>query len=426
MRKKREPSGTIEVVSNAGKTAYGIDNSGKTDVSTAIQEIFDEAEKIERASATIAFAPGVYYIDSPLTVRLSSVRFQGHGHGGLDIHGANLAGGSMLRFGPNCGPNCITFESAGHNKAFPSDESPWPRKTVRLDIDKMTFMGHNNTGVDTASGYSRFRGDEPNFRGLKWYPAPDRYRDAEAQGQRAIVIPPSDRDSKPELLRVNGCHFTDLYVGLDVAASDVSHITDSWFAQMVYGVRYHHKGQGTFVSNTVFADLETGLSLAYPTMSALHHNTFAYVSKGLDIGRMEDSSITGNTLLNWKLSTGAAASGAFCYIGGPSRNITITGNSLRHEVDSRARTRTIDREPNGRSFVHFEDCERLLLAHNVIDTVQTQTVVRLHNCRDSAVVDNIIQHGEGGSAVAQTGACSGNFYRPVKPQESAAFDAFVG
>jgi len=423
---KSETVKTIEVISNGGKVAYAIDNSGNTDVSEALQNIFDEIANLDHASATITFAPGVYYINAPLTLRIASIRFQGHGHGGLDIHGANMSGGSILRFGPQCGPNCITFENASHSKAFPSGESPWNRKSVRVDMDKLTFMGHNNTDVDTASGYSRFRGDEPNFRGLKWYPAEGRYNDVEAEGQRAIVIPSGGKNAKIELLNINGCHFTDLYIGVDVASCDVSHITNCWFAQMVYGVRYHSQGQGTFISNTLFADLETGLVLAHPTMSAIHHNTFAYVSKCFEIGKMGYSSITGNTLLNWELSTGSAAHGAFCYIGGPSQNITFTGNSLQHQVDSRAKTRTIDPKPNGRSFIHFENCDRLNFANNVIDTIQTQTVVRLHNCHDSVVVDNIIKHGKGGSAVAQTGTCSGNFYRPVKPEESTPFDTFIG
>ncbi len=415
----------IEVISNAGKREYGIDNTGESDVAFEIQSVFDETAEVGDASATITFYPGVYYIDAPLTVRLTSVRLQGHGHGGLDIHGANLSGGSILRFGPNCGPNCITFEYTGHSRAFPSRESPWPRKIVRVDVDRMTFMGHNNTGVDTANGYCRFRGDEPNFRGLKWYPSADRYDNVGAEGQRALVIPPAIEHCKSELLRVNGCHFTDLYVGLDIAGSDVSHITDCWFAQMVDGVRYHHKGQATFVSNTVFADLETALTLAYPTMSSLHDNTFAYVSKCFEIGQMEGSSIRGNTLLNWDLSTGAAANGAFCRIGGPSRDIVVSGNSIQHEIDSRARTRTVDEELNGRTFVQFEDCERVSLSNNVIDTVQTETVVRLHNCRDCVVVDNVITHGPGGSAVAETGICKGNVYRKVKIEESDAFDPFI-
>jgi len=413
---------TIEVLTNVGKREYAIDNTGDSDVAGAIQTMLDETAAVEDASATITFSPGVYYIDAPLTVRLASVRLQGHAHGGLDIHGANLSGGSILRFGPNCGPNCITFAYTGRSKAFPSGESPWPRKIVRVDVDKLTFMGHNNTGVDTASGYSRFRGDEPGFRGLKWYPAPGRYDDVEAEGQRALVIPKPGKDCKSELLRVNGCHFTDLYVGLDIDCGDVSHITDCWFGQLVDGIRFHEKGQATFVSNCLFADLETGLSLAYPTMSSLHDNTFAYVSKCFDIGKMEGSSIRGNTLLNWDLSTGAAAHGAFCSIQGPAKDVVINGNSLQHEIDSRVKTRTVDEKPNGRSFMHFENCERLHLSDNVIDTVQTETVVRLHDCKDCVVVDNLITHGAGGSAVAETGNSQRNFYRPIRLEASAPFD----
>ena len=140
---------------------------------------------------------------------------------------------------------------------------------------------------------------------------------------------------------------------------------------------------------------------------------------------MEGSSIRGNTLLNWDLSTGAAAQGSFIHIGGPSKDIVVSENSLQHEIDSRAKTRTVDEKPNGHTFMQFESCERLHLSNNVIDTVQTETVVRLHDCKDCVVVDNVITHGFGGSAVAETGDCSGNFYRKIKFEDSDSFDGYV-
>jgi hypothetical protein len=413
---------TITVDSDAGHRTYHIDNSGEKDVSSELQKILDEAA--HDTSATITFSPGIYYINKPLTVQISSIRLVGQGHGGTEMHGMNLAGGSILRFGPKCGPDCIRFEYSGQDRAFPSRETPWPYQVIRVDVENMTFAGYNNTGVDTASGYSRFRGDKPDFRGLSWYPAPGRYTDVEQEGQRALVIPSAKPGQKAELLRLTNCYFTDLYVGADIASCDVSYITNCWFAQMAYGIRYHGPGQCMFVSNNCFADLETGMILAHPIMSTFHHNSFAYVSKCFEIAKIEHSSITGNTLYNWERSTGAATHGAFCYIGGPSMNITMTGNSIRHELDSRAKRITIDTEPSGRSFMQFENCERLLLSNNVINTVQTQTVIRLHDCTDCVVTDNIITHGPGGTAVAETGNCCNNYYRPVEPQDSHLFDPY--
>jgi hypothetical protein len=160
-------------------------------------------------------------------------------------------------------------------------------------------------------------------------------------------------------------------------------------------------------------------------MSALHDNSFAYVSKCFDIGRMEHSSLTGNVLNNWAGSTGAAAVGAFCHIRGPAQNLTISGNSVFHDHDSRAHARTVDKCPDGNSFVQFDNCERLLFTDNVLHTQLTQTVVRLHNCRDCMVADNLITHAEGGNAVAQTGECARNFYRRIRPEDSDPFDPFV-
>ncbi len=414
---------TVEVITSTGRTSHAIDNHGTADVSGPLQRLFDALA--QEAGATVVFAPGIYRIDAPLVVRVPSIRLQGHAHSGIDIHGLNLAGGSIFHFGPQCGPNCLTFAYAGQEQAFPSGESPWPYQTARIEVDGLTFVGHNNTDVDTARGYSRFRGDEPNFRGLRWYPAPGRYQDVEREGQRAIVIPPPAPGKKPEMLRVTRCCFTDLYVGLEIAASDVSYLTDNWFGQMVYGIRYHGPGQGTFVANTCFADLETALVLAHPMMSAIHDNSFAYVSKCFEIGRIEHSSLTGNVLNNWAGSTGAAAVGGFCHIRGPAQNVTISGNSVFHDHDSRVRACTVDPEPNGNSFVQFENCERLLFTDNVLHTRLSQTVVRLHDCRDCVVADNLITHAEGGNPVAQTGTSARNYYRRLRPEDSDPFDPYV-
>jgi hypothetical protein len=297
---------------------------------------------------------------------------------------------------------------------------------LKVELENLTFVGYNNTGVNTADGYSRFRNDEPNFRGLHWYPSPSRYNDVEAEGQRAIVLPPASEGSghaKCELLRVTGCYFTDLYVGIDVAGSDVSYLDKNWFGQLTYGIRYHGNSQVTFISNNCFADLETALTLAHPTMSSLHNNTFAYVSKCFEIEHIENSTITGNVLYNWKISTGAAAYGAFCHIK-KSNNLAITGNTISQYLDSRKRTTTVDTISNGLSFIQFDHADQLLFSNNVVHTILTQTVVRLNNSSNCVITDNIISHGAGGNAVAETGDCINNYYRPVDLANTAAFDKY--
>lgn len=412
---------TVEATTNHGKRSYHLNNSGDVEVSRALQALFDEIASLRNVSATFDFAPGIYYLDAPVSLRIPSVKIQGHGHGGIDIHGANFESGTIFRFGKNCGPNCITFHRATRSRAFPSGDTPWKVANLKVELENLAFAGYNNTGVNTADGYSRFRGDEPNFRGLHWYPGPGRYQDVEAEGQRAVVLPRGS--GKIEMFRVTGCYFTDLYVGLDVAGSDVSYIDKNWFGQLTHAIRYHGIGQVTFISNNCFADLETGMTLAHPVMSSLHNNTFAYVSKCFEIGHLEHSSIVGNTLYNWKISTGAAAYGAFCHIR-RSQNVTITGNSVAQYLDSRKRTTTVDTESNGQSFVQFDRAKQLLFANNVIHTILTQTVVRLHDCSDCVITDNIITHAEGGNAVAQTGNCTGNFYRATDPLKSAPFDPY--
>ena len=201
-------------------------------------------------------------------------------HGGIDIHGANLATGTIFRFGKNCGPYCITFNYAGRSKSFPAGESPWPNKNLKVEIENIAFVGYNNTGVNTAEGYSRWRKDKPNFRGLDWYPAKGRYQDVEKEGQRAIYLPPAPKNegwwwNKCELLRVTGCYFTELYAGIDASWTDVSYIDKNWFGQLTYAIRL--SGPGMMVNNNLFADMETALKIEKTNFSAFSNNTFAYV-----------------------------------------------------------------------------------------------------------------------------------------------------
>lgn len=419
-------SHTVTALTNHGTFTYYVNNSGEVDVSNHLQNIFDELSALLDVSATIIFHPGIYYINAPIKIKMASVKLIGHGHGGIDIHGANLAGGTIFLLGKQCAPYCITFDYAGRSKAFPSGETPWHNQNLKVDIENLTFVGYNNTGVNTADGYSRFRNDEPNFRGLHWYPSKDRYGNVEVEGQRALYLPPppaGEGHAKCELFRINGCYFTDVYVAIDMAASDVSYIQKNWFGQLTYAIRLHGNGQGMMVSENLFADLETALSLEHPMFSSFHNNTFAYVSKCFEIGDLMNSTISGNTLYNWKISTGAAAFGAFCYIG-KSENVNITGNAIGHYLDSRKRSRTVDDQPNGQAFIQFDQADRLNFSNNVIHTVLTQTVIRLHDSRNCVITDNIITYGEGGNAVAETGNASQNYYRPIDPAQSHPFDVF--
>ena len=402
----------LEVVTASGRKRYHIDNTGKVDVSEYLQNIFDETAKESRAvngGASYIFSQGTYFINHPLEIRHTNVKISGLGHSGIDIHGLNIAGGTCFHFGPNCFPDCITFPGGGVEESFPAHEKNWKYKCARVEIEGITFVGHNNTDVDTAQGYSRMRGDLPNFRKLKWYPATGRYDDVERDGQRAIVLKKGSEHCKPEMLRIFNCCFTDLYVGIDIEVCDVTTICHSWFAQLVYGVRNHGPGQATNISDNCFADLETALALKYISMSNLHHNNFSYVSKCFSLGEVYHSSITGNVLNNWSASTGAAACGAFCQINGPARNVTISANSLFQEHDSRSKALTVDENPDGRSFIQFDKCSNLLFSDNVVDSLISESVVSMNNCSNCKVINNIITHNPKGSAVRSTDNCK-NIY----------------
>jgi len=417
---------TVEAITNHGTFQYHLDNTGDKDVSIALQSILDQLSNMKDVSATISFYPGVYYLDAPVSVKMASIKIIGHAHGGIDIHGSNLDGGTIFRFGKNCGPNCLTFNYDGRSKSFPAGEKPWENQNLKVELENLAFVGYNNTGVNTADGYSRFRGDEPNFRGLHWYPAVGRYNDVEAEGQRAIFLPPPPKGkgvSKCELFRITGCYFTDIYIAIDIAACDVSYINKCWFGQLTYGIRLRGNGQGMMVSDNLFADLETALYLNKPSFSSFHGNTFAYVSKCFEINNISNSVISANSVYNWKISTGAAAYGAFCYVGS-SENLNVNGNSIGQYLDSRKKSNTIDDKPNGQSYIQFDNANQLMFSNNIVHTLLSQTVVRLHNCTNCVVANNIISFGNEGNAVAETGVCKDNFYQCPKPENSERFDDF--
>lgn len=398
---------TLEVITAVSRKKYFLDNSGNSDVSGPLQDIFDETAKTSAKAdggASYIFSHGIYYIGTPLEIRHANVKISGHGHSGIDIHGINIAGGTCFHLGESCSPAGFTFYGGGVENSFPAGETPWNYQCARVEIEGITFAGHNNTGVDTSSGYCRMRGDQPDFRGLQWYPAPGRYKCAEREGQRAIVLKKSSENCKPEMLRVFNCCFTDLYAGIDIELCDVTTISHCWFAQMVYGIRIHGPGQATNISDNCFADLETAMVLKHISMSTLHNNSFAYVSKCLQLGEVYHSSITGNVLNNWRLSTGAAACGAFCHIAGPARNVTMTANSVFQEHDSRAKTITTDAAVNGNHFIQFDKCTNLIFADNVIDTLITESVIGLRDCENCRLSGNIITHGPGGQEIETTGS----------------------
>lgn len=417
---------TVEAITNHGTFSYHLDNSGKVEVSEALQSIFNHVASLENATATIIFSPGVYYLNSPIVVKIAGVKLLGNGHGGIDIHGTNVKSGTIFHLGKGCAPRCFTFDYAGRTESFPAGEHPWGNENIKVELENLTFVGYNNTGVNTADGYSRFRNDTPNFRGLNWYPSKDRYEDVEEQGQRAIFLPKGHYGksvAKCELFRVTDCYFTDLYVALDVEYSDVSYINKNWFGQLTYAVRFG-SAPGMMVSNNLFADLESAIVVVDgSTFSTYHNNTFAYVSKCFEMKNIVNSTISDNAVYNWSISTGAAAFGSFCHVDG-SQNLSVMGNSVTQQLDSRKRTITVDEEPNGESFIQFDKAENLMFANNIINTIISQTVVRLNDCNNCVVVDNIIRFAEGGNAVAETGSCSENYYRAIDPKTSSPFDEY--
>lgn len=417
---------TLKAITNHGTFYYQVDNSGDKDIAQDLQKIFNELSALKDVSATLVFSPGVYYLNAPVSITMAGIKLVGHGHGGIDVHGMNFATGTVFRFGKNCGPHCITFNYASQSKSFPAGESPWPNKNLKVEIENIAFVGYNNTGVNTAGGYSRMRKDEPGFRGLKWYPDEGRYNNVEKEGQRAIYLPRGPKSdswgwSKCELLRITGCYFTELYVGIDAAYSDVSYIEKNWFGQLTYGIRL--SGPGMVINNNLFADLETALTIGKTKFSSFSNNSFAYVSKCFEMKNVSSSIISGNTLENMTKNTGAAAYGAFIYVNN-SEGLNVTGNSVIHPHDSRKKTITVDELPNGQSFIQFDNCNQLNFSNNIINTQLTQTVVRLHNSSNCVLADNIISFGKGGNAVAETGECSGNFYRKIKMEDSDKFDGF--
>ena len=106
------------------------------------------------------------------------------------------------------------------------------------------------------------------------------------------------------------------------------------------------------------------LTLNKTHMSSFHNNTFAYVSKCFEIDDIASSTVSGNVLYNWKISTGAAAYGAFRHIKN-SENLNVTGNTLSQFRDSRKRTLTVDSIPNGQSFIQFENAHHLNFSHKI-------------------------------------------------------------
>ena len=89
---------TVEAITNQGIFSYELENSGKKDVAKELQIIFDELCALQDVSATVSFAPGIYYLDAPISINMAGIKLIGHGHGGIDIHGANLATGTIFSY----------------------------------------------------------------------------------------------------------------------------------------------------------------------------------------------------------------------------------------------------------------------------------------------------------------------------------------
>ncbi|WP_305768785.1 NosD domain-containing protein [Candidatus Epulonipiscium viviparus] len=394
----------MQVITSDGIRFYDIDPSGQTDVSDSLQELFDNLYSIGITALTLQFLPGIYYINKPLTLKFISITIRGAAHGGVDIHGTNLASGTIFQLGKDCFPSCLTFFCASAPHSFPAGQSPWPYKTTRISVANINFVGYNNTDVDTQNGYSRFKDNEPNFRRFCWYPAADRYTDIELEGQRAITISQAKASEKPEMLSIDSCYFTDLYVGLDIANCDVSNIRHSWFGQMVYGIRYHGAGQCIMMNDNCFADLETAIQLNKACMSTLHNNTFAYISKCFILKNSSEININSNVVRNWHQATGTATCGAFLSAQ-QCKNLTVSSNTVLNALDSRTKTRTVDSEPNGRAFVDFDNCSNTIFIGNLLDTAQTEPVVKLTMCTNFTSYSNMILYGAGGMAYTIADKC---------------------
>ncbi len=120
---------------------------------------------------------------------------------------------------------------------------------------------------------------------------------------------------------------------------------------------------------------------------------------------------------------------SYCYSGCwvslfANNHVIVSNNSIGQYLDSRKRERTVDSESNGQSFIQFENAKQLMFSNNIIHTIISQSVVRLHNSENCVVADNIITFGEGGNAVAETGECKDNFYRRIKVENSDGFDEY--
>ncbi len=381
---------TLKAITNIGEFNYELDNTGKTDVSEKLQNIFNELSQIDDISVTMIFSPGCFLLDKPITVKIPSIAIKGTGHGGVEIHGNNTISGTVIRFSKNCGSECIVFETAKRKSSFPVGETPWKYGSLKVSLERINFVGHNNTGVDTAGGYSRFKGDNPNFRELKWYPTKDRYENAEKDGQKAIVLKQLEGD-KIEMFDMQYCYFTEVFTAVDVEASDVSTIHHCWFAQLVDGIVYHGPGQVFSLHDNCFADLETGVKMEQNMASTFHDNGFAYVSKCFILNNAEELSIHHNTVKNWAMATGTASCSAFLYLGGKSRNVSIDANVIHNAMESHVKTRTIDETPNGRAFIQVENCKNLMFTNNLVDTFQTKPAVKFVSCTNVMTNNNLIQ-----------------------------------
>ncbi|MFI3213390.1 MAG: NosD domain-containing protein [Eubacteriales bacterium] len=201
----------------------------------------------------------------------------------------------------------------------------------------------------------------------------------------------NNEGGKPEMVDLEYCYFTDLFTGLDILTSDVSTIHHCWFAQMVNGIIYHEAGQVMTLHDNCFADLETAVQLGNPIASTLHDNGFAYVSKCFVIENAHETNIHHNVVKNWEQAKGTASCSSFLYLGGTNKNVIINGNIVNNELESHVKTRTIDKQPNGRAFIQIENCTHLIFSENIVDTRQKDCPIKFLNCKHIMQNNNIIQ-----------------------------------